>query len=221
MSLDQFDVKFDNRNLNEKIYMYLRDLIVTNVLKPGMRLDYNTLSKKLGVSKTPLRDAFHFLQQDGLVEIRSRSGTYVAIPQVKDIEEIYDVRKAIERQAISYVAEKMPKKELQALLDEVEEAERAIERDDFQPFFDSDRNLHYTIMKYSDNSRLIKIFHSIQTQIAWLGVMIAKNSDRPSIASKRHKEILVALLDDDIPTAQHLMETHIEEIKQMTLEDFK
>lgn len=221
MSFEHRKDKFDNRNLNEKIYLYLRQLIISNVIKPGTRLDYSTLSKKLGVSKTPIRDAFHFLERDGLVEIRSRSGTFVSIPQEKDIIEVYDIRKALERQAVAAAAKHLKKEKLMKLLDEVNEAERAIKKNNFQPFFQSDRNLHKTIIEHSGNRRLMKIFQSIEAQIAWLGVIISKTSERPSIASISHRKILTALLNGEIETAQQLMEEHIESIKQMTLNEMK
>ncbi|PWA10049.1 GntR family transcriptional regulator [Pueribacillus theae] len=214
------DNKFDNRNLNEKIYFYLRTKIINNELKPGTRIDYNEFSMELGVSKTPLRDAFHRLQQDGLVEVRSRSGTFVSIPQAKDIEEIFDVRKALERQAIESASKRIPKKKLKELFENVEIAEKAINKGSFQTFFESDRLLHKTLVQYSANSRLIKIMESLEAQITWIGVIIANTSERPRQANESHGKILTALLNCDTKTAQDLMEQHIEEIKQMTLEDF-
>ncbi|MDQ0339968.1 DNA-binding GntR family transcriptional regulator [Caldalkalibacillus uzonensis] len=215
------EIKVDNRNLSEQIYLYLKNKIVNNVLKPGERIDYNEISKELGVSKTPLRDALHLLQRDGLVEVRSRSGTFVNIPRAKDIEEIFDIRKALEKQAIETAIKRIPKQVLEELLANAETAEKAIDAGDFQTFFASDRHLHKTLVKYSNNQRLIKIMESLEAQIAWIGVIIAKTSERPRQANESHIQIIHALLDGDTKHAQHLMEKHIEEIKQMTLHDFQ
>lgn len=212
---------FDTRNLNEKIYYYLRNKIVNNQLSPGTRIDYNEIAKELGVSKTPVRDALQLLQQDGLVEVKSRSGTYVSQPKAEDIEEIFEVRKALERQAIKLAIKYIPIEFLENLYQTAMEVDQDIENGNFTSFFQSDRKLHKTIITYSKNSRLIKIMESLEAQINWIGVIIAHTQARPRQANNEHKEILQALLKSDIILAQNLMEDHIEGIKQMTLKDYK
>ncbi|WP_066304244.1 GntR family transcriptional regulator [Bacillus sp. FJAT-29814] len=215
------NVAFDNRNLNEKIYYYLRDKIVSTELKPGTRIDYNEIANELGVSKTPVRDALQLLQQDGLIEVKSRSGTFVSVPKVKDIEEIYEVRKALERLAIQLAMMNLPKQTIEQLYQNALDVDKDINAGNFHSFFQSDRNLHKTLITYSQNSRLIKIMESIEAQMHWIGVIIAHSQERPRKANEEHKEILQALLNSDIILAQNLMEKHIEGIKQMTLKDFK
>ncbi|WP_254842775.1 GntR family transcriptional regulator [Bacillus sp. MRMR6] len=211
----------DNRNLNLKIYFYIRDEIINNHLKPGSRIDYNKLATELGVSKTPVRDALQRLHQDGLIEVQSRSGTYVSTPKEKDVEEIFDVRKALERQAVSLAIRHLSKETLNVLYDETIVAESEIDRGNFQPFFQADRKFHKTLINHSNSSRLIKIMESLEVQIMWIGVIIAYHSERPRLANAQHQQIISALLDANTPLAQDLMEEHIESIKQMTLIDFK
>jgi len=219
--MNMMNAAFDNRNLNEKIYYFLRNKIVNNELKPGTRIDYNEIANELGVSKTPVRDALQLLSQDGLVDVKSRSGTFVSQPNVKDIEEIYEVRKALERQAIKLSMANMPPHILEKIYQNVLDVDNDIDTGNFNSFFQSDRNLHKTIITYSRNSRLIKMMESLEAQINWIGVMIAHTQERPRQANNEHKEILNALLKSDILLAQNLMEDHIETIKQMTLKDFR
>jgi DNA-binding GntR family transcriptional regulator len=142
-------VQFDNRNLYERVYIYLWDKIVLNQLPPGSRINYEELIEELGVSKTPLRDAINRLQQEGLIEVKPRSGTFVSIPKVKDIIEIYDVRKALESQAVQLASQRIPKIELESLLREAEHAEAEIKNGNVEPFFQADRRLiapnHYSV----------------------------------------------------------------------------
>ncbi|MBP1931138.1 GntR family transcriptional regulator [Ammoniphilus resinae] len=213
-------IEFDNSNLHERVYLYLRDKIMQNQLPPGSRISYERLREELGVSKTPLRDAINRLQQDGLVEVRPRSGTYVNTPKVHDIIEIYDVRKSLERTAVQLAAPMIPKEVLESLLDEAEEAEEEIQKGNRERFFIADRNLHQTIIKYSGNKRLITFMDTLEVQIRWFGIIIAKNFDRPTQANDMHKKILQAMYQLDIPQAQRLMEEHIEEIKLYTVADY-
>jgi len=213
-------IEFDNSNLHERVYLYLRDKIMQNQLTPGSRISYERLQEELGVSKTPLRDAINRLQQEGLVEVKPRSGTYVTIPKVQDIIEIYDVRKSLERTAVQLAIPKIPREVLQSLLDEAEEAEAEIKMGNRDRFFIADRNLHQTIIQYSGNKRLITFMETLEVQIRWFGIIIAKNFDRPLQANDMHKKILNAIYKSDIQGAQQLMENHIEEIKLYTVADY-
>jgi GntR family transcriptional regulator, rspAB operon transcriptional repressor len=213
-------MNFDNSNLHDRVYLHLRDRIIYNELTPGSRIDYHQIIEDLGVSRTPIRDALNRLQQDGLIEVKPRSGTYVRIPQVKDIAEIYDLRKALERQAVELAATNISKDFLKSLLNEAEHAEAAIQHGDVGPFFQADRNLHRSIIHHSCNERLIAIMDKLEIQIQWYGIIMTKNFDRPLQANQMHRLILQAIYDSQIKEAQILMEEHIEEIKQSVISDY-
>lgn len=211
---------FDNSNLYDRVYLYLRDKILYKELKPGTRIDYHEITEELKVSRTPVRDALNRLQQDGLVEVKSRSGSYVSTPRVKDIVEIYDLRKALERQAVELAAPHLPKDLLKSLLNEADHAEAAIHRGDVAPFFQADRNLHQSIIQHSNNQRMITIMDKLEIQIKWFGIIMTTNIERPLQANQMHRKIIEAILDSQIKEAQMLMEEHIEEIKQSIISDY-
>lgn len=211
---------FDNRNLNDRIYYYIRDLIVTNQLKPGSRIQYNEFIKTLGVSRTPLRDAINRLQRDGLVEVKARSGTFVSVPKRKDIVEIYDLRKALEVLALELAFDKITPELLERMLAEANEAEKAIDSGDPKPFFKADRSFHRTIINLSDNQRLIEMMDTLEIQIEWFSVIITKNFTRPKQANEKHRRIIDAIYKRDLEQAKRQMAEHIEEIKNFWLADF-
>jgi DNA-binding GntR family transcriptional regulator len=211
---------FDNRNLNERTYLYLRDKIFRNELEPGARINYEELIEELGISRTPLRDALNRLQQDGLIEVKPRSGTFVSTPKPKDIEEIYDLRKGMESLAVELAAPHIPEYVYEELLADVDEVEEEIRKGNIQPFFESDRKLHRTIVQYSGNQRLINFMETLEVQIKWFGIIITKNSARPLQANKMHKKLLTAMNNGDIEEAKKLMGQHIEEIKNHIIGDY-
>lgn len=212
-------VAFDNRNLNERVYIYLRDKILNNELKPGERIDYDALMRETGVSRTPLRDAINRLTEDGLIEVKARSGSYVYMPNAKDVRELYDVRKALECQAVESAAPLLSKETLEALLRETEEADAAIRAGDVRQFFEADRRFHRTIIRHSGNDLLIGLLERLELKIQWFGVIITK-FDRPQQANEQHKRILQALLEGDAAAAKRRMADHIERIKQFTIIDY-
>ncbi|GAA0357477.1 GntR family transcriptional regulator [Bacillus horti] len=210
----------DNRNLSDRIYIYLRDKIINNEMVPGARIIYDELIEELGVSRTPLREALTHLQQDGLIEVRPRSGTFVNTPKLKDIEEIYDVRRALEVLAIELAVPRIPQKVLEDLVEEAIQAEKELDEGNVQAFFTADRNLHKTLIRYSQNQRLLYMMQSIEAQIQWFGVIITRDVEGPKQANQRHKQILEALLRQDVDAAKELMATHITEIKEETIHKY-
>src|SRR6266704_2236481 len=80
----------------DAVYEALRQAIVSSLMKPGERLKVDELAQKLGVSLTPVRSAIQQLANEGLVEIRPRSGTFVASLSPRDVEETFEIRCALE-----------------------------------------------------------------------------------------------------------------------------
>lgn len=218
--MGQEPLLFDNRTLISRTYIYLRDKIVNNELKPGSRINFEKLEKKLGVSRTPLRDAINRLEQDGLVEIKPRSGTFVSKPKKKDLEELYDVRKALEGAAVQLAIPHIPRILLEKIAEEVEYAQSEIYNENLTPYFKVDKKLHRTIIEYSHNQRLIKIMENLDLQIRWFSIMMTKNYDRPLRSNKMHGKILKAMINHKIDEAKYLMDEHIEDAKRNIVGDF-
>ena len=210
---------FDNSNLNDRVYLYLRDQILHNVYKPGDQIVYEQLIQELGVSRTPLRDAINRLVQDGLIEVKPRSGSFVYMPNAQDIGELYDVRKALECQAIEAALPRMSPEELEGLLREADEADEAIRRGDVQRFFEADRTFHRTIIERSGNGLLAGIMGTLELRIIWFGVIITK-FDRPQQANDMHRRIIQAMASRNVALAKQLMGEHIEDIRRYTIGDY-
>lgn len=213
--------KPDLRNLNEQTYLYLHQLIITHKLKPGSRINYDDLVEDLGISKTPLRDALNRLAQDGLVQVKPRSGTFVSVPKIEDMKELYDIRKALEREAVALSINRIPNSELERLLDLNNDVRnKFVERGDFQSFLNSDREIHQTIIKYSSNSRLIGIMDNLNSYISWSGYLIIdKIRERIIEATDHHKDILEAMLGQNMDLAMRKMEYHINETRLQVIKD--
>src|SRR5438128_2713360 len=84
------------RRATDEVYDVMRRSILTNVFRPGQRLPIEEIANQLGVSLTPVRHAIQQLATEGLIEIRPRSGTFVASLDVQDIAETFDIRRALE-----------------------------------------------------------------------------------------------------------------------------
>ena len=89
-------IRIQRRRATDEVYDAMRQAILTRVFKPGQRLLIDEISRKLGVSLTPVRHAIQQLATEGLVAIHPRSGTYVTAVSPEDIEETFEIRCALE-----------------------------------------------------------------------------------------------------------------------------
>ncbi|MEW2548201.1 GntR family transcriptional regulator [Streptomyces sp. NPDC047002] len=208
-------------SLSEQAYRLLRDKIVRGDLRQGQRLDLTALSQEAGVSRTPIRGALARLEADQLVLTRPRSGTFVAVITERDIDEVCGMRQAIEWFATYEATSRMPDEVKEDLRREIEEADRAMERGDFEPFFHSDMNLHRTIIRYSGNTRMMAVRDSLEAYLEWLRIAGASGTHRTGAAAARHHEIVDAMLAGDAERAQNLASLHVSEVRAWTLADFR
>src|SRR3954451_19915728 len=110
-------VKLQRQRAVDAVYEALREGILGHLFKPGERLHVDELSEKLGVSLTPVRNAIQQLATEGLVEIRPRSGTFVASLSVQDVQETFEIRCALECLAGEKAVENISARELKRLRD--------------------------------------------------------------------------------------------------------
>ncbi len=213
-------------NLGDTVHRILWDRILERQLAAGEKLSDVQLSQQLGVSRTPVREALQRLVQEGVVRIEPNHGFYVVSLQTSELEEIYEVRAALECLAVQLAAGRFSSGELESelvLLDKVElrlktastESTRAVAR---MEFLDVDRGFHRLIVKRAGNRRLEAMIESLWAQIAVLqhaGAQLGWGT----LAIERHRGIIWALLAGDGPTASDLMHRHIHEVKRLLLAD--
>src|SRR5699024_2026409 len=93
-------------DLSNKVYDILKKMIFERQFSGGQKLDLNSLSKDMNISRTPLKDAINLLERDGLVEVYPRKGSYVKKLEVKDIVNMMEMRQMMEKWAIEHLSEK-------------------------------------------------------------------------------------------------------------------
>lgn len=215
------DVEIVTDKLSEQIYRLLRNRIVHGQLAPGQRIDLPAMISELGISKTPLREALARLEIDGLVITKPRSGTFVATLTTKDIREVCELRRGLEWAAAPAAALRIPVDLLHDLRAEIVAAERHAADGDYEPFFVSDQRLHHTIMAHSGNNRLIRARDSVEAYVQWMRVVGATGTHRISGSTRRHLDIVDAMLARNAADAAARVAIHIEEVMAWTIEDFE
>jgi DNA-binding GntR family transcriptional regulator len=194
----------ERRNLGSDVYRILRDRILRQELKAGEKLSDLRLSNELGVSRTPIREALHQLVQDGVVVAEPNRGFFVATFSQRDLEEIFELRLALELFAIRRITRKDRKDELERAMFELEHVERLLNNakteKDMQEaadaFLKTDRGFHSWLVSTADNKRLDTIINSIWTQIAIFQQVGATIPDWMLTALDQHRKVIRLLLDD-------------------------
>ena len=214
-------------NLGESVYRLLWDRILDRRLHPGEKLSDLRLSDELGVSRTPVREALHRLVQDGIVRAEPNRGFYVASFSVRDVEEVYDLRAALEVAALEAAAPRLDAAMLRAALDQLDEIERQIAADESTEeyqraatdFLEADRSFHRALAELAGNSRLVAAVEGLWAQIAVFQRAGTFRHSTTEASIHYHRQIIAALLDGSVAEAVRLLKEHIADVKVRALED--
>ncbi|MBO5330191.1 MAG: GntR family transcriptional regulator [Anaerotignum sp.] len=209
------DTKFNiNTNeylpLRDVVFNTLRDAILTGKLVPGERLMENQLAEKLGVSRTPVREALRMLELENLVELVPRKGAQVLDMSEKDIVNILEVRSALEGLATSVACKKMAKEDLQQLKNMEVDFEKAVADNDVEHFVDIDEDFHDLIFAATENDKLINIFRNLRIQLYRYRMAQAKNNETSmSTIVAHHRSIIRAIENHDAEEGASIAQGHI------------
>lgn len=215
------------RNLGSDVYRILRDRILRQELHAGDKLSDLHLSAELGVSRTPIREALLQLVRDGVVVAEPNRGFFVATFSARDIQEIFDLRAALETYALRHLATTDYREELDQALFELEHVERLIANADTdelreeaaEAFLKTDRGFHSWLVSKAGNSRLSSIITDVWAQVSIFQQAGAELPGWMEIALSQHRAIIERLRDDDVDGAIDALDAHIRDMKTRVLED--
>ena len=147
--------------LRDVVYNTLRQAILRGELKPGERLMEIQLANKLGVSRTPIREAIRKLELDGLVLMIPRKGAEVADISEKSLRDVLVVRKALEELAVQLTCEKIGKAQITELKGAAKEFEKISKSHDVTQIAEADVRFHDVIYMATDNQKLIQLLYNL------------------------------------------------------------
>jgi DNA-binding GntR family transcriptional regulator len=196
----------------DAVYKALRQAIVNYSLKPGVRLNVDELANKLGVSLTPVRGAIQQLATEGLVEIRPRSGTFVASLTAQDVEETFKIRCALECLAAEEAVERMSRDDIGRLKDLLKALKKPVKTDEDRLEHERrNSELHQTILRASGNRRLEEMYDALNAHIKIARIHASENdwSARLQFEHPEHEAIVAALESRDRAKVVEALRKHI------------
>ncbi len=195
--------------LRDVVFKTLRQAILTGELKPGERLMEIHLADKLGVSRTPIREAMRQLELEGLVVMMPRRGAQVAHITEKSMSDVLEVRLALDELAVQLACERITDEEIQALSDACTAFEVAVDSADIRNITDADIRFHDIIFGASRNDRLIQMVNNIAEQMYRYRFEYIKDDSGWQSLITEHRMIMDAISMRDEELARRAIHVHI------------
>lgn len=207
--------------LRDVVFQTLRQAILRGELKPGERLMEVRLAKKLGVSRTPIREAIRKLELEGLVLMIPRRGAEVADITEKSMRDVLEVRRALEVLAVSLSCDRISGEQIEALKEAAEEFDRSLTLDDVTRTAEADVHFHDIIYRSTDNQRLIQLLSNLGEQMYRYRVEYLKHREFHPQISREHKELISYLEAGQKGQAEEKIAVHIDKQAQAVLETIR
>ena len=208
----------ENLTLNMDAYLPLRDVVFNTLreailkgdLQPGERLMELSLASHLGVSRTPIREAIRMLEQEGLAVTVPRKGAEVARMTLKEMEDVLEVREALDQLAARIACDKISGEQIAQLKETGKRFAESTLNGDLRELAASDEAFHDIIYAATDNQKLINLLENLRQQIYRYRVEYLKNASIYPTLIQEHEAIITALEARDKEAVIRAMNIHVE-----------
>lgn len=196
--------------LRDVVFKTLRQNILTGELKPGERLMEIHLANRLGVSRTPIREAIRMLELEGLVTMIPRKGAEVANITEKNLRDVLEVRRVLDALAAELACDRITQEEKERLKEACEEFERATHTKDATIITKADVALHDIIVAAANNGRLAQIVVNLGEQMYRYRFEYIKDESKHQSLVEEHRVIYESIINHDKETAAKAVKKHID-----------
>ncbi|MFT4104903.1 MAG: GntR family transcriptional regulator [Lacrimispora sp.] len=196
--------------LRDVVFNTLRQAILKGELAPGERLMEIQLADRLGVSRTPIREAIRKLELEGLVLMIPRKGAEVARISEKSLRDVLEVRRSLEELAIELACQRMDAEAVEELEKKQEEFRNAVLKGNAMEIAETDEAYHDVIFKGTCNDRLVQMINNLREQMYRYRLEYIKDKDKRQALVTEHESILEAVRKGRITDAKEAMREHID-----------
>ncbi len=204
-------------NLTTLAYRTIKNYIWEGRLDEGERLTEDFISRQLGISKSPVREALNRLESEGLIRIEPRKGAFLRSYTIKEVDDLYDLREALETHAVATA--KITPELLSALRQNVERARGFMLANDKLRYIEEDMRFHALLVDAAGNRLLGRSLENIRQQV-WLFRRKTYDFSR-SRAVAAHTAVVAALAEGDKKAAGRLMREHITHVRSKLVTHLK
>ncbi|WP_377890524.1 GntR family transcriptional regulator [Alkalihalobacillus sp. R86527] len=198
----------------------LKQAILSRELAPGTKLVEAIISEKLQVSRTPIRNAFRKLVEEGYVTLVQNKGAYVVQPDIKEIIQAFELRIELECIAVKFGLDKITNQDILKLEDTLEEELAVYKTQDIPEYIALNKRFHMLLADRSGNKYISEFLHKVIEQIdIYLRIydVVDTKSEEKNKSLDEHRKIIDAIRGEDIEKVQTAIRHHL----QSTLETLK
>jgi len=200
--------------VRERAYEFLKSSVLSGHLNPGERLTEEHLAKRLGVSRTPVREALHKLESEGLIKALETRGFIVSRDSKDEVEELFELRAILEGYALRIISERISEEDLERLNGFIERAENALKRERIEEVFKWNTKFHDTLHGIVvEKKRLHRLLVNIRKYVLRYRRDTLQYPDGGKRTVDGHRKILLALRLRDPDLCERMMREHIQEAK--------
>ncbi len=207
--------------LRDVVFYTLRQSILTGELKPGERLMEIHLADKLGVSRTPVREAIRRLELEGLVTMFPRRGAEVARITEKSLCDVLEVRRTLDALCAELACDRITEESLCALKEACDHFEFCVGTKDVKKIAQADVALHDIIVQATGNQRLVQMVNNLSEQMYRYRFEYIKDRSQHETLIKEHRIIYQSIVGKDRDTAAAAAKTHIDNQKKAIIRQIR
>lgn len=204
--------------LSEQVYQVVRGLIVSGRMRPGEAVVESTIAGRLGVSRTPVREALKRISDEGLIEVFAQSGTFIAPISRKALEEAYIIRTALEAKSAARAAGRLTQAHAEDFADNIAAHERAIKRRQFAEAIRLDDTFHRMIAEVNGLHMLWRAVDVSKAQMDRGRHLAIPQPGMGDATISQHQSILDAMQAGDAAAAAGAMRDHLAASLKNTLD---
>jgi DNA-binding GntR family transcriptional regulator len=205
--------------IREKVYHYLKSSILSGRFDPGERLTEEHIAEKLKVSRTPVREALHKLESEGLIKPRKKRGFIASRDSKEEVEELLELRAILEGYALRLISEKISEETLDRLSGLIDKADEALRRNRIDEVFKWNTQFHDTLHELvSDRDRLHGLIVNMRKYVLRYRKDTLQYPDGGKRTIEGHRKIILALRLRDPVLCEYIMREHIREAKEDALQ---
>jgi DNA-binding GntR family transcriptional regulator len=192
----------------EHAVMWLRDAIVSGVLRPGDRVPQEEVAERIGVSMAPVREALRVLEQEGQLTYLPRRGYFVTELEIADLEEIYSLREVLEERAVCASLPSMDEETLERIVAAARDCVDAASAGDVAAGLTANRRFHFAILEHPDHPHLMRIIRLLWDSTERYRALYYNAPEERRAAVDAHDRIITALRQRDLDLVIREMDAH-------------
>jgi DNA-binding GntR family transcriptional regulator len=209
----------EKKSLGRYVYENLREAIVKGDLAPGSRVVESRVADALGISRTPVREAIHKLEREGLLRPLPSGGLFVAGLTRREIEETFGIRSVLESYAARLAAIHYKEEELEPLEEKIREYQSFLDRGRLDALPRINTAFHDLLYALSRSPRLVGMINGLRDQIYRFREVILKREEMAKTSNEDHRLMLALIRKRDVDGVERVVREHILRGQEVVLRD--